>query len=72
MLKEPLVVLVAVLIGHELLGLAGALFAIPLAAALAVIVDEVHQQRLLNGRKELDLDAERASGGRGQLALQNR
>jgi predicted PurR-regulated permease PerM len=44
---NPLVVLVAVLVGHELLGVAGALFAIPLAAALAVIVDEFHQERLL-------------------------
>ena len=45
---NPLVVLVAVLVGNELLGLAGALFAIPLAAALAVFVDELHQQRLLD------------------------
>jgi predicted PurR-regulated permease PerM len=69
---NPLVVLVAVLVGHELLGLAGALFAIPLAAALAVIVDEVHQQRLLSERKGLDLDAEHAIDGHGQLALQTR
>jgi predicted PurR-regulated permease PerM len=41
------VVLVAVLVGHELLGIAGALFAIPLAAVLAVVVDELHQERLL-------------------------
>jgi predicted PurR-regulated permease PerM len=44
---NPLVVMVAMLAGHELLGLAGALFAIPLAGALAVIVDELHQEQLL-------------------------
>ena len=42
---NPLVVLVALLMGYELLGLAGALFAVPLAAALAVIVDEFHAAR---------------------------
>jgi predicted PurR-regulated permease PerM len=53
---NPLVVLVAVLIGAELLGVAGALFAIPLAAALAVVVDEVHHERLLD-EEGLSLDA---------------
>lgn len=47
---NPLVVLVSVLVGYELLGIAGALFAIPLAAPLAVIVDELHQERLLAER----------------------
>jgi predicted PurR-regulated permease PerM len=40
------VVLVAPLIGNQLLGLAGALFAIPAAAAIAVLVDELHRERL--------------------------
>src|SRR5262249_15930753 len=44
---NPLVVLVAVLVGYELLGIAGAFFAIPMAAALAVVVDELHHERLL-------------------------
>jgi predicted PurR-regulated permease PerM len=44
---NPLVVLAALLAGNELLGLAGALFAVPLAAALAVVVDELRQERLL-------------------------
>jgi predicted PurR-regulated permease PerM len=44
---NPLVVLVALLAGNELLGLAGALFSIPAAAAIAVIVDELRDQRLL-------------------------
>jgi predicted PurR-regulated permease PerM len=40
---NPPVVLVAMLAGHELLGLAGVFFAIP--GALAVIVDELdHEQ----------------------------
>jgi predicted PurR-regulated permease PerM len=43
---NPLVVLVAILFGYELLGLAGALFAVPVAAALAVIVDELHHERV--------------------------
>ena len=44
---NPLVVLVALLVGTQLLGLAGALFAVPAAGALAVVVDELHQERLL-------------------------
>jgi predicted PurR-regulated permease PerM len=44
---NPLVVLVALLVGNQLLGLAGALFAIPLAATVAVVVDELHQELLL-------------------------
>jgi len=51
---NPLVVLVAILIGYELLGLAGALFAVPLAASLAVIVDEFHHERLLAEQEMLD------------------
>ena len=53
---NPLVVLIAMLIGKELLGWAGALFAIPLAAAFAVVVDELHHERLLaEAHAELDL-----------------
>jgi predicted PurR-regulated permease PerM len=43
---NSLVVLVALLVGNELLGLLGALFAIPAAAAIAVVVDEFRRQRL--------------------------
>ena len=42
---NPLVVLVALLMGYQLLGLAGALFAVPMAAALAVIIDAFHAER---------------------------
>jgi predicted PurR-regulated permease PerM len=44
---NPLVVLLALLAGNQLLGLAGALFAIPAAAALAVLVDELRHERLM-------------------------
>jgi predicted PurR-regulated permease PerM len=49
---NPLVVLVALLLGYELLGLAGALFAVPFAAAVAVIVDEFHEARLKSLQRE--------------------
>jgi predicted PurR-regulated permease PerM len=53
---NPLVVLVAMLIGKELLGWAGALFAIPMAAALAVVVDELRHERLMaEAHSELEL-----------------
>jgi predicted PurR-regulated permease PerM len=43
---NPLVVLLALLAGNELLGLVGALLAIPAAAALGVVVDELRGERL--------------------------
>jgi predicted PurR-regulated permease PerM len=43
---NSLVVLVALLVGNELLGLLGALFSIPAAAAIAVVVDEFREQRI--------------------------
>jgi predicted PurR-regulated permease PerM len=43
---HPLVVLVSLLIGAELLGAAGALLSIPFAAAVGVLVDELHDVRL--------------------------
>ncbi len=43
---NSLMVLVALLVGNELLGLLGALFSIPAAAAIAVVVDEFRDQRL--------------------------
>jgi len=51
---NPLVVLVAVFTGYELIGLAGALFAVPVAASLAVIVDEFHHERLLSEQDSLN------------------
>jgi predicted PurR-regulated permease PerM len=43
---SPLVVLMALLVGNELFGLAGALISIPLTAACAVVVDEIYQVRV--------------------------
>jgi predicted PurR-regulated permease PerM len=58
---NPLVVLLALLVGNELLGLAGALFAIPAVAALAVIVDEIHSERLHDIEAELTGQAQAES-----------
>lgn len=52
---NPLVVLVALLVGNELLGLAGALFSIPAAAVIAVIVDELRQERLAHIDEEMSI-----------------
>ncbi len=43
---HPLVILVALLVGSELLGAPGALLAIPVAATLAVVVDEIRLERV--------------------------
>lgn len=43
---HPAVVLVAILAGNELLGIPGALLAVPVAASVAVVVDEIQQERL--------------------------
>jgi predicted PurR-regulated permease PerM len=47
---NPLAVLLALLIGNELLGVVGALIAVPAAAAFAVVVDELRLQRRAPGR----------------------
>ncbi len=43
---HPLAVIIALIIGGELLGIGGALVAVPVAAALAVILDELRWERL--------------------------
>ena len=43
---HPLAVLLAVMIGSELLGITGAVLAIPVAASAAVILDELRTERL--------------------------
>jgi predicted PurR-regulated permease PerM len=50
---HPLVVLVSILVGAELLGFAGALLAIPFAAVVGVLVDEIHEERT---RDQLHVD----------------
>jgi predicted PurR-regulated permease PerM len=43
---HPVVVMVAILAGNELLGITGALLAVPVAASLAVVIDELQQEHL--------------------------
>ncbi len=43
---HPLAVLLALMIGCELLGVLGAVLAVPVAAAISVIVDEIRSERL--------------------------
>jgi predicted PurR-regulated permease PerM len=43
---HPLVILVALVVGSELLGAPGALLAIPVAATAAVVVDEIRLERM--------------------------
>jgi predicted PurR-regulated permease PerM len=50
---HPVVVMLAILSGGELLGIPGALMAVPLVASLSVIVDEIQRERL---EKHLALD----------------
>jgi predicted PurR-regulated permease PerM len=52
---HPLVILVALIAGSELLGAAGALLAIPVAATAAVIVDEIRLERM-RSQNELSAD----------------
>jgi predicted PurR-regulated permease PerM len=43
---HPVAVMVAILAGNELLGIPGALLAVPVVASLSVVVDEVQRERL--------------------------
>jgi predicted PurR-regulated permease PerM len=43
---HPVVVMLAILAGGELLGIPGALLAVPLVASLSVVVDEIQRERL--------------------------
>lgn len=55
---HPLVILVALLVGSELLGAAGALLAIPVAATAAVVIDEIRLDRM---RTQAEVSADGAS-----------
>ena len=55
--------------GYELLGLAGALFAVPIAASLAVIVDEFHQERLLAEQEQEAVDGVRGASPAAERPL---
>jgi putative heme transporter len=43
---HPVAVIVAILAGNELLGIMGAVLAVPLVASISVIVDEIQRERL--------------------------
>ena len=43
---HPVAVMLAILAGNELLGIPGALLAVPVVASVSVIVDEVQRERL--------------------------
>jgi predicted PurR-regulated permease PerM len=43
---HPVAVMLAILAGNELLGIPGALLAVPVVASLSVIVDEIQRERL--------------------------
>jgi predicted PurR-regulated permease PerM len=63
---HPLVILVELLVGSELLGPAGALLAIPVAATAAVIFDEIRRERV---RSQMELGENGAAPG-GTAAAQ--
>jgi predicted PurR-regulated permease PerM len=46
---HPVAVMLALLAGSELMGVTGAILAVPVTAALSVIVDEVRSQRIEHG-----------------------
>jgi predicted PurR-regulated permease PerM len=59
---HPLVVMVAILAGNELLGIMGALLAVPVAASLAVVIDEIQQERLARHQFEQAVITAQESG----------
>jgi predicted PurR-regulated permease PerM len=51
---HPVAVMLAILAGNQLLGIPGALLAVPVVASLSVILDEVRRERLAYGSREQD------------------
>jgi predicted PurR-regulated permease PerM len=49
---HPVAVMLAILAGGELLGIAGAILAVPVVAALSVIVDELQRERIKPARTD--------------------
>ena len=49
---HPLVIMLALLAGSELMGVAGAILSVPVTAALAVVVDEARRERLARGQRD--------------------
>jgi predicted PurR-regulated permease PerM len=52
---SSLVVLIALMVGNQAFGFAGALVAIPATAAISVIVDAIYQQRLRESREPTEV-----------------
>jgi predicted PurR-regulated permease PerM len=61
---HPVAVMLAILSGAELLGIAGALLAVPVLASLSVILDEVQRERLARQGATIALGDERLPDGR--------
>jgi predicted PurR-regulated permease PerM len=62
---HPLAVIVALLIGGELLGVTGAILSVPVAAAISVVIREVRlEQRERAQRKQAALPADLPPDGR--------
>jgi predicted PurR-regulated permease PerM len=53
---HPVAVMVAILAGNELLGIPGALLAVPVVASLSVVIDEVQRERLAHHLKAAQTD----------------
>jgi predicted PurR-regulated permease PerM len=51
---HPVAVMLAILAGNQLLGIPGALLAVPVVASLSVILDEVQRERLAHRSREQD------------------
>jgi predicted PurR-regulated permease PerM len=59
---HPLAVIVAILVGGELLGVVGALMAVPVAAAVAVVLDELRDDKLAPQPLSERVEADEPSG----------
>jgi predicted PurR-regulated permease PerM len=51
---HPLAVLLALLVGSELMGVTGAILSVPVTAALSVIVDEIRQEKIERNERSPD------------------
>jgi predicted PurR-regulated permease PerM len=65
---HPVAVMLAILSGGELLGIPGALLAVPVLASLSVILDEVQRERLARYSAPIAPDRDRLPAGRSLRA----
>jgi predicted PurR-regulated permease PerM len=61
---HPVTVMLAILAGNELLGIPGALLAVPVVASLSVVIEEIQRERV---QRRLGLFDLATSGGQGEL-----